>query len=75
MAGKTFVTQKRKKMGRPVTVDADKVVTLRVPGSLLTAVEAFADREAIKSRGKAIRLLIERGLAAPATEAKRGRGK
>ena len=59
---KTSADQKR--TGRPVAVDAEKSVGIRLPGKLLDAIDAWALANQA-SRSEAIRRLIERGLAAP----------
>lgn len=58
----TSVKQKSR-MGRPVTIDADQSVGVRLPRRLVKAVDGWADHEAI-SRSEAIRRLLEQALAA-----------
>ena len=58
---KTYVRQK--KMGRPVTVEAEKAIGIRLPGRLLDAVDAWAEANEV-SRSEAIRRHLERSLAA-----------
>jgi metal-responsive CopG/Arc/MetJ family transcriptional regulator len=70
--GKTFVTRGKKKMGRPVSVAADAVVTVRLRATMRAAVDAFAKQESLPSRGEAIRQLIEDGLAARASRKRKG---
>jgi hypothetical protein len=68
---KTFVKQKRK--GRPVTVEADVSIGIRLSATQLDAVDAWALDKAV-SRSAAIRHLISRGLETEAV-AKRRRKK
>jgi len=63
MAKSTTIVKQKKPMGRPVEVGADQFVGLRLPGTLLTQVDEWAEREGI-ARSAAIRRLIERGLKA-----------
>jgi hypothetical protein len=56
------VKQKRRP-GRPVEIDADQFVGLRLPGALLARVDEWAANEEI-ARSEAIRRLVERGLKA-----------
>ncbi len=59
----------KKSSGRPVTIAADETVTIRLPGKLLAAVDAWAaSREA--TRSEAIRKLLEQSLE-PKPAAKR----
>jgi len=60
--GKTSVEQKR--MSRPVAVEGERSVGIRMPGKLLDAIDTWASTHET-SRTEAIRRLIERGLAAP----------
>jgi hypothetical protein len=60
VAHKTSVAQKQ--TGQPIAVDAEKSVSVRLPGKLLDAVDAWASTNET-SRAEAIRRLIERGLA------------
>jgi hypothetical protein len=56
----------KKKRGRPAT-GRDPLIALRMPPEERQAVEAWAAKQADKlTLSKAIRALIERGLAAPA---------
>jgi hypothetical protein len=71
MAKSTISVNKKRGRGRPAT-GHDKAVAVRLPEEVLARVDAWAaDNEA--SRSDALRVLIERGLDAPAP--KRGRGK
>ncbi len=58
---KTFVRQKR--MGRPITVEAEKAIGIRLPGRLLDAIDAWAKTNQV-SRSEAIRRHVERSLGA-----------
>ena len=58
---KTFV--KRKKMGRPVTVEAERYIGIRLPDRQLDNIDAWASAHDV-SRSEAIRRLVDRGLAA-----------
>jgi metal-responsive CopG/Arc/MetJ family transcriptional regulator len=49
-------------MGRPTTVEGP-VTSIRLPPKLASAVDAWAERNAAKSRSDAIRCLIEQALA------------
>jgi len=62
---KTSVEQKR--AGGPVPGEAEKSVGIRLPGKLLDAVDGWASANGT-SRSKAIRSLIERGLAPQAPD-------
>jgi metal-responsive CopG/Arc/MetJ family transcriptional regulator len=54
-----------RKGGRPrIGKEIADVFSIRLPKEIAKAVKAYADREALKSRGKAIRQLVELGLAA-----------
>ena len=63
MKGKIYVRQK--KIGRPVTVDGDRTVTIRLPAEQLDAIDAWAAGNTVP-RSEAIRRLVEFGLAAAA---------
>jgi metal-responsive CopG/Arc/MetJ family transcriptional regulator len=65
MTVKKSVRQKPRKVGRPVTIAAEKSVTIRLPDKLLDAIDAWKS-SGKASRSEAIRELVERGLAAPA---------
>jgi metal-responsive CopG/Arc/MetJ family transcriptional regulator len=52
------------KRGRPVEIDAEKMVGLRLPSALLAAIDAWAKGNGIESRSRAIRELIGRSLVA-----------
>jgi len=58
---KTFVRQK--KMGRPITVEAEKAIGIRLPARLLDSIDDWAKAN-MASRSEAIRRLVERQLAA-----------
>jgi hypothetical protein len=74
---KVTTVVRQKKMGRPITVEAEKAIGIRLPGSLLDAIDNWAKTNQA-SRSEAIRRLVERGLAAgpdgpkPRRLAKRG---
>jgi len=71
MTVKTIVRQKQKKIGRPVTVAAERSVTVRLPLSLFDEIDAWATANKA-SKSEAFRALLERGLAAPAPRKPRG---
>jgi hypothetical protein len=53
----------RNKPGRPrIGKEVADVFAVRLPSEITKAVEEYAKREAIKSRGEAIRRLVEIGL-------------
>jgi hypothetical protein len=52
----------QKRAGRPLAVEGEKSIGIRLPGKLLEAVDAWASSNQT-SRSEAIRRLIERGLA------------
>jgi metal-responsive CopG/Arc/MetJ family transcriptional regulator len=54
-------------MGRPVTIDGDRTVTIRLPAAQLDAIDAWADARDIP-RSEAIRQLVDYAL-----KRKRGR--
>lgn len=56
--------KRKSRMGRPVTIDADQQVGVRLPRRLVKAVDGLADHENI-SRSEAIRRLLEQALAGP----------
>ncbi len=65
---KTYVRQK--KMGRPITVEADKAIGIRLPVRLLDSVDEAAEGQGV-NRSEMIRRLLDQALtAAP----KRARG-
>ena len=57
----TNVKQKSK-MGRPVTIDADRPVGLRLPRKLVGALDKWANDHRV-TRSEAVRQFIEQGLA------------
>jgi hypothetical protein len=63
MTKSTTNVKPKKKMGRPVEIDADKFIGLRVPDALVKRIDGWAKREKIGERSVAVRELIERGLA------------
>jgi Ribbon-helix-helix protein, copG family len=65
MTVKKIVRQIPRKVGRPVTVAGEKSVTIRLPESLLDAIDAWA-LTAKASKSEAIRRLVEIGLGASA---------
>jgi predicted DNA binding CopG/RHH family protein len=64
----TYVRQK--KMGRPITVEADKAIGIRLPVRLLDSVDEAAEGQGV-NRSEMIRRLLDQALAAVP---KRGRG-
>jgi metal-responsive CopG/Arc/MetJ family transcriptional regulator len=64
MAVKKIVRQNPRKVGRPVTVAAEKSVTIRLPTVLLAAVDIWATANEA-SRSQAVRVLLEQALASP----------
>jgi metal-responsive CopG/Arc/MetJ family transcriptional regulator len=72
MTVKTIVRQKQKKIGRPVTVAAERSVTVRLPLSLFDEIDAWATANKA-SKSEAFRALLERGLAAPAPRKPKGK--
>ncbi len=62
---KTIVGQKKKRMGRPVTVRGEQRVSLRLPTELLDAVDKWAKANKA-SRSDAFRHLLGRALKAEA---------
>jgi hypothetical protein len=65
MTVKKIVGQNKRKVGRPVTVDAEEKVAVRLPSALLAAVDDWAQSTG-GSRSEAFRRLVELGLAAAA---------
>jgi metal-responsive CopG/Arc/MetJ family transcriptional regulator len=66
----TSVIHKSKKMGRPPMGEKRAgIYPMRLPDEIITAVDAYAEREGMKTRSEAFRRLVELGLAT----AKRGR--
>jgi hypothetical protein len=63
MEKSTNIVKQKRRPGRPVEIDADQFVGLRLPGTLLTQVDKWAEHKEI-ARSEAIRRLIERGLKA-----------
>lgn len=59
---KRKVRQKMKRMGRPVTVAAERTVTIRIPTHLLEAVDAWASANEATGKSEAIRQLLEKAL-------------
>jgi hypothetical protein len=51
-----------KKRGRPAT-GKDPLIAFRLPPAMIDSIRRFAGKEGV-SRSKALRILIERGLAA-----------
>jgi hypothetical protein len=66
---KTFVKQKRKRMGRPVTVGGENFVGMRLPSALLEAVDKWGEANEVQ-RSEAIRRLLELGLTVKQRRAK-----
>jgi len=50
-------------MGRPVTVEAERYIGIRLPDRQLDNIDAWASAHDV-SRSEAIRRLVDRGLAA-----------
>ena len=69
MKDKKIVRQNPRKVGRPVTVEAEKAIGIRLPARLLDAVDAWAEDNEV-SRSEAIRRHLERSLAGDAPIAK-----
>jgi len=65
MTVKKIVRPNPRKVGRPVTVAAERSVTVRLPHSLFDEIDAWAAANKA-SKSEAFRALLERGLAAPA---------
>jgi metal-responsive CopG/Arc/MetJ family transcriptional regulator len=61
MTVKKIVGQNKRRVGRPVTVDAEERVALRLPSALLAAVDDWA-KSTDGRRSEAIRRLLELGL-------------
>jgi predicted DNA binding CopG/RHH family protein len=59
MKRKTNVRQK--KMGRPVTIDGDRTVTIRLPAAQLDAIDAWASKTNVP-RSEAMRQLVDYAL-------------
>jgi hypothetical protein len=57
--------KRKSRMGRPVTIDADQAVGIRLPSKLVKDLDAWAKSEGF-TRSEAIRRLVEIGLAAQA---------
>jgi Arc/MetJ-type ribon-helix-helix transcriptional regulator len=70
MKKSTIVIRKSgKKMGRPPLGEkAAGIFPVRLPDEIVMAIDAFAEREAIKMRSEAIRRLVELGLATAAAK-------
>ena len=69
MTVKKIVRQNQRKVGRPVTVAAEKSVTVRLPEKLVDAIDAWTS-SGKASRSETIRELLELGLAAAAKRRK-----
>jgi len=70
MQSKKIVKPNPRKVGRPITIGAERFVGMRLPSALLDAVDKWgAANDA--SRSEAIRRLIERGLATEPTAKRR----
>jgi hypothetical protein len=63
MAKSISVNKKKKGRGRPAT-GHDPAVAVRLPKSVISAVDKWATYNEIKSRSEAFRLLLGYGLAA-----------
>jgi hypothetical protein len=59
-------------MGRPVTVEADTPIGIRLPGRQLETIDAWAEAHDV-SRSEAIRRLVDRGLAAKVADQRKSR--
>jgi metal-responsive CopG/Arc/MetJ family transcriptional regulator len=67
MKSTSVIRKSRKKMGRPpMGEEAASIYPMRLPNEIVTAVDAYAEREGIKTRSEAFRRLVEIGLAADA---------
>jgi metal-responsive CopG/Arc/MetJ family transcriptional regulator len=63
-------------MGRPPVGEAPaSVYSMRLPDELIEAVDAYAEREIIKTRSEAVRRLVEQALAAAPAPKRPARGK
>ena len=62
MMVKKIVGQNKRKVGRPVTVDAEEKIGMRLPSALLTQVDRWAAEKGIK-RSEAIREMIAYAIA------------
>jgi hypothetical protein len=65
---KSTLSVNKKKMGRPAT-GHDPVMSARIPGEMIEAVEKWAADNGC-SRSQAVAIMIEAGLAAIATKRK-----
>jgi hypothetical protein len=63
MAKSITAKPKKKRRGRPAT-GRDPMIGLRAGKELTAAIDAWAERHAVKGRSEAMRLLIELGLKA-----------
>jgi hypothetical protein len=68
----TKVKPKSKKIGRPVTIGAEKFVGVKLPTALLKAIDAWAKANAT-SRSVAVRELLEAGLVVLARRKAKGK--
>lgn len=66
MKSTSVIHKSRKKMGRPPKLGEKRagIYPMRLPDEVITAVDAFAEREGMKTRSEAFRRLVEIGLAA-----------
>jgi hypothetical protein len=69
---RTKVKPKSKKIGRPVTIGAEKFVGVKLPTALLKAIDAWAKANAT-SRSVAVRELIAAGLVVLAPRKPKGK--
>ncbi len=53
--------QKNSQLGRPVTIDADRYIGLRLPSDLLNRIDKYVEASGAQ-RSEALRELLERGL-------------
>jgi hypothetical protein len=66
--------QKTSQLGRPVTIDADRYIGLRLPSDLLNKIDDYAGAGQVP-RSEALRELLERGLLRAGAARTRGVGK
>ena len=69
---KNIVRQKKRGRGRPVTVEAERYIGIRLPDRQLDNIDAWASAHDV-SRSEAIRRLVDRGLAAKVADQRKSR--
>ena len=50
------------KLGRPVEIDADRLIGIRLPAALLERIDAWARAQKVGSRSAAVRVLLEKAM-------------